>query len=124
MFTPTLSSLTEPAKGVLEPIRKLNQQAVVNMGRLAAGQIDSLKLYSDLGIGQLKAAAAVRDLEGLQALLSQQRDVLRKATDRLVADARAFVEMGMASLSKVKKPNAEATVREKIEESNNPPNLR
>lgn len=113
MFTPTLSSLTRPATGVLEPMQELNQQALASVEKLTARQIESLQIYTDLGIGQLKAAAAVRDVEGLQTLVSKQRDVRKAATERLVADAKAFVEMATESLSEVTKPSAETVAPEK-----------
>lgn len=113
MFTMTLSSLNEPAKGVLEPIQKFNQKAIANMEKLATRQMDSLKVYLDLGTSQLKAAADVRDFGGLQTLLFRQTDVLKNATERFVADARAFVEIGVESVSEAAKLSAEPAAPKK-----------
>lgn len=102
------SSLDEPVKGALEPIRQLNQHAVANVEKLAVRQIDSLKVYSELVIGQLKTAAEVKDLEGVSALISQQTDVLKTVTERLMADAKAMIDIAVASLSHGIQPSPEA----------------
>lgn len=108
MVTTTASFLNEPAKGALEAIQQIHQEGVTNLVKMAARQVESFKVYSNLGVGQLQAAIEVRDFEGLQALISQQTDVLTKATERLVADVRAFAELGIESVSEARKPIAEA----------------
>jgi len=42
MNTKTLSALGAPAKSLLEPLQKANQQAVATIEKLAAHQLDSL----------------------------------------------------------------------------------
>ncbi len=108
MITETLSSLTEPTKGMLEPVQRLNQAAVVTVEKLAEHQIDSLKAYSDLGVSQLKVAAEVRDVKGLQNLVSKQTDVLRRFGECLTSDFRAFLELGADFVSHTKKIGLEA----------------
>ena len=99
MITETLSALTEPTKGVLEPVHKLNQQAIAAIEKLATHQINSLKTYTELGVSQLKAVAEVRDVEGLQNLVSKQTDVLREVGDRLMSDFKAISQMGVNFIS-------------------------
>ena len=106
MITETLSALTGPAQGVLEPIQKLSRQAVITVEQLAARQLDSLKTYADLGVGNIKAAAEVRDIESLQAFMSKQTDVVRSVADRFVADAKAVAEMGVDFISQTAKVGA------------------
>ncbi len=108
MITETLSALTKPTKGVLEPVQELNQQAIATIEKLAAHQIDSLKAYTELGVNQLKAAAEVRDVEGLQNLLSKQTDVLRKVGDRLMSDFKAISQMGTNFVSQSTKVGPKA----------------
>jgi phasin family protein len=108
MITETLSALSEPTKGMLEPVQRLNQEAVTTVEKLAAHQIDSLKAYSDLGVSQLKVAAEVRNMEGFQKLLSKQTDVLRAFGECLMSDFRAIFEMGADFASHAKKIGVEA----------------
>jgi len=108
MITKTLSALTEPTKGVLEPAHKLNQQTVTAIEKLAAYQIDSLKTFSELGVSQLKAVVEVRDVEGFQNLVSKQTDVLREVGDRLMSDFKAIFKMGTDFVSQSTKVGTEA----------------
>ena len=108
MFTETLSALTKPTEGVLEPVQKLNQQAVAAVQKLAAHQLRSLKTYSELGVGQLKAAAEVRDVEGLQTLMSKQTDVVRELGERIWADTKELAQMGVDFATEAKKIGSQA----------------
>lgn len=110
MITQTLSALTNPKKGVLEPVHKLNQQAIAALEKLAAHQIDSLKVYSELGVSQLKAVVKVKDVEGLQNLLSNQTDILKKVSDRLIFDFKEIFQLGADIVSQSKKSDV-ATVK-------------
>lgn len=107
MITETVSALTEPGKSVLEPIRKVNQQAIAAVEKLAARQTDSLKAYSDLGVGQLKAVAEVKDVEDLQTLMSKQVDVLRAFGECLMSDIKAVAQIGVDFVSQATKVGAE-----------------
>ena len=108
MIDKTLSALTDPTKGLLEPAHKLNRQAITAVEKMAAYQIDSLKTYSRLGVSQLKAAAEVRDVEGLRNLLSKQTDVLREVGDRLMSDFKALSQIGADFVSQSSKVDAKA----------------
>lgn len=107
MMTETLSSLTDPAKGMLEPVQKLNQEAVSTVEKLAAHQIESLKTYTALGVSQLKAAAEVKNVEGLRDLMSKQTDTLKQFGECLMSDFKAIFEMGTEFVSKATKVGAE-----------------
>lgn len=106
MMIETLSTLTDPAKGVLEPIQKLNQAAVASAEKLTARQIASLTTYSKLGLSQLRAAAEVKDVEGLRTLMSEQKDVLTEFGKRLWADTKAVAEMGAEFVAEAQKLGA------------------
>ncbi len=107
MITDTLSALSVPTKGVLEPAHKLNQQAIAAIEKLVAYQIDSLKAYSELGVNQLKAAVEVRDVEGLKNLLTNQTDVLKEFGERLLTDYKAISQMGADFVSQSSKVTTE-----------------
>jgi len=99
MITETLSALTEPTKGMLEPVQRLNQEAVWTVEQLAAHQIESLKTYSALGLTQMKAAAEVKDVGGLKDLMSEQTGVLKQFAECLVSDFKAIFEIGKEFLA-------------------------
>ena len=103
MITETLSALTESPKGVLAPVQKLHKQAASALAQLSTHQLESLRTYSELGINQVKAAAQVRDAEGLRKLLSKQAGVMGKARDRLLSDFRAVFQVGADFVSQTAK---------------------
>lgn len=109
MITETLAPLSEPTKAVLAPVQKLNQAAVETVEKFAIHQNDSLKAYTDLGVSQLKLAAEVRDIKGLQKLMAKQTEVLRAFGECLMTDFRAVFEMGADFVSHAKKIGIKAT---------------
>lgn len=110
MMIKTFSALTEPTKGALEPVRKFNQQAVAAVEELATHQLESLKTYSDMGIGQLKAVAEVRDMDSLQNFLHKQTDVLRGFGECALSDIKAVTQVGVGFISQ-KMPTTEADTK-------------
>jgi len=108
MNTETLSALPTSAKAMLEPIQKVNQQAVATFEQLAAHQLDSLRAYSELGLGQLKAAIEVKDLEGLRDLVSKQKDALRAVGERLWEDTSAVAKMGVEFVAEAQRAGVQA----------------
>jgi phasin family protein len=107
MITETLSALTTPTLGVLEPIRKLNKAIVASAEKLTARQIASLTTYSQLGLSQLRAATEVKDVDGLQTLVAEQKDVLKACGERLWADTKAVAEMGVDFVAEAQKVGSE-----------------
>ena len=106
MITKTITALTQPTKGMLEPVQKLNQNAVAAFEKLAAHQLDSLKAHSDLAVGKIKAVAEVRDFDDFRHLMSDQTDFLREASDRMMSDLKEVVRIGADFVSLSNKAGA------------------
>jgi phasin family protein len=106
MITEALSTFADPAKGVLEPMQRFNQTAVATAEKLCARQIASLTMYSKLSLDQLKAAAKVQDVEGLQTLMSNQQNVVREFSERFLADMKAVTDMGIAFVTEARQVGA------------------
>ncbi len=70
-------------------IAKLN---VAKIEKLADIQFSTLRALTDLSVAQLKAAADVRDLEGLKAFSNSQIEVARTVAERVRADGEVVVE--------------------------------
>jgi phasin family protein len=104
----TFSALTKPTQGLLEPVQKLKHHAVSTVEKLATHQLESLKTYSDMGVNQLKAAAEVKDIDGLQNFMSKQTDVLRALGERMLSDITTIAQLNVDFLSQATKVGAEA----------------
>jgi phasin family protein len=95
MIIETLLALTEPTRNVFEPAQKFKKHAVASVEKLAAYQLESLKRCSDMAVGQLKAAAEIKDSEDLQNFLFKQTDVLRVFGEGALSDITAVAQVGI-----------------------------
>ena len=89
-----MNSLKGQSEKMLAPSRELNKLAVSKLEKLAALQISSLREYTDMSLGQLKAATDVAGPEGLQDYFSMQRDFMKTVGEKLTSDAKAMAELG------------------------------
>ena len=94
MNSETVSTLIEQSKHLLAPVLQLNQLAVANAERLVALQLASLEYYTKLGLAQWKAAAALKDPQGLQAYAAKQGKLLKVVGEKLLADAKQIAQLG------------------------------
>ena len=95
MNTNILSTMTEQSKNMMAVAQELNNLAVAEVEKVTALQLASLQNYADLGVNQLKGAAAVNDLESLRAYLSTQPELLKSVGEKMVADAQALTKIGV-----------------------------
>lgn len=90
----TYTDVIEQYKAALAPVQKLTDLGVANVEKLAALQIKSIEVYSNLAISQLKAALSVQDIEGLKTYLADQQEVVKTVSEKLASDAKSVVELG------------------------------
>ena len=88
-----LTSLNDQSQKVLSSLQKLNKVAVADVEKLVKHQLGSLKEYTDLYVSNLKAAAEINDLKGLQSFLGKQGDVVKKVGEKLATDAKEVAAM-------------------------------
>jgi phasin family protein len=88
------NSFKDQSEKLLAPSRELNKLAVAKFEQLAALQFASLRAYTDLNLGQLKAATEISGPEGIQDYLGKQREFLKTVGEKLTSDARAMAELG------------------------------
>lgn len=97
MALDTLSStsLHDQHQKVLSSLQKLNNVAVADVQKLMQHRMASLQAYSDMYVTNLKAAAEVRDLKGLQSFLGSQGELTRKALEEMARDAKEVMAMNV-----------------------------
>ncbi len=78
------------------PMKEINELTVKNFETVADLQIKSAGENVKIGIEQVKNATAVTDAEGWKNYLNTQAEVNQQYSDRLIANARTFVELGNA----------------------------
>ena len=90
-----VSSMNDQSHKVLSSLQKLNKAAVADVEKLVQHRMGSLQAYSDLYVSNLKAAAQINDLKGLQSFLNNQGELAKQAMEKLAKDAKEVVAMNV-----------------------------
>lgn len=97
---------------LLTPVRTLNALAIANIEKMVDLQLTSARKYANMALESAKAAAAVKDIEGVKAFSASQVEILRQSADNWVADSKVIAE-----LSKEFGTKAQAVVKESMEKA-------
>ena len=89
-----LDTFKDQSAKLLAPSNELNKLAIAKFEQLASLQLASLREYTDLNFGQLKAAANIACADDLQAYLAKQQEFLKTVGEKLAADAQAMAALG------------------------------
>lgn len=76
-----------------EPVLKANRLFIENVEKILIFQMNSLKIYFNIGINQLRAAAEITDLESLQDFCKRQAEIAQTVQCKLLNDARIMANM-------------------------------
>lgn len=98
-----LGSLQGKSAELLAPSRELNKLIISTLEQLTATQFASLREYTELNLGQLKAAAEIRSTEDIQEYVRKQQDYLKTLGEKLAADAQALSAVGKDFIEQAKK---------------------
>lgn len=97
------------------PFFKFNKLAVATAEEFANIELASLRVYAEIGLGQLKAAVEVSDLESFKAFTNSQQAAVKTVSEKLISDAKAFAEVTESFRSEAlriaRETNAEFEVR-------------
>lgn len=76
------------------PTVKTNKLMVAHLEKLFAFQMSSVQSYVDIGIGQLKAAAEVSNVQDAQDFFKNQLEVSAKLRQKVLDDLKALTDLG------------------------------
>ncbi len=85
----------------LEPVREINTLALENVEKLLNIQLKSINDTARLGVEQMKAAADIKDVDGLKKYFTEQAEVVKSLGERLVQDGQSALELGVSYTDKV-----------------------
>ena len=91
------------------PVQELNALAVDNVEKIVSLQIKRIEENAKIGVEQLKAAAAVKDVDGLKDYLSNYAEALRQISQHTVEDIRTVFDLGNAFSSEARRIFKDAT---------------
>lgn len=103
MYDELLKSWSGNTEQYLEPSKKMAELALTNAEKAFAMQMNLAQGYFDLAMKQMKAMLEVKDPASLQAFLSQQAEVAKSVSEKVVADAQAVAELNAEAGAEVKK---------------------
>ena len=84
----------------LAPVQALNALLVDNVEKLVSLQIKRFEENAKLAVEQLKAATAIKDVDGLKEYMGTYAEVARQFGERSVEDVRTIIELGNTSSAK------------------------
>jgi phasin family protein len=93
MYAEMMSVFGGSLRNVFLPVQKMNQTVIAHAEKVVAIQLESLEAHTNLGIGQLKAAAEVSDPWSFVAYLAKQGSYLSKMSEQAVSDVQKLGEL-------------------------------
>lgn len=84
-----------------EPVREINSLALENVEKLLDIQLKSINDTVKLSVEQLKAAADIKDVDGLKEYFTDQAEVVKSLGERYVKDGQSALELGVSYTDKV-----------------------
>ena len=92
-----------PSVSFLAPSRELSKLALEKLEQLAAMQFAALRDYTDLNIGQMKAATELSGPEDLQDYFAKQQEFMKTVGEKMLGDAQALAAIGKEFVEEAQK---------------------
>ena len=103
-----MNAFTEQTKNFSEPLAKFNSLLVDSMEKMTEFQLNAIKSYAAINIGQIKKVADVKDAESLRTFSSSQTEVAATVNKKIMEDAKQISEMANDFKGKVESIWAES----------------
>ncbi len=103
-----MNAFTEQTKNFSEPLAKFNSLLVDSIEKMTEFQLDAIKSYASINIGQIKKVADVKDAESLRTFSSSQTEVAATVNKKIMEDAKQISEMANDFKGKVESIWAES----------------
>ena len=84
----------EQAKKLTDPLHAINRVWVGNLERVTEYSLSTARNYAELGLRQLHAVSAVKDVESLSQFQAQQTQLLSELSQMLLKDAERLTDIG------------------------------
>jgi len=94
MTDQVFGSFKDQSAQLLGPPREFCKLTISKLEQLVSLQFASLREYTELSLGQLKAAADIAGPEDLKEYLGKQQEFLRTVAEKLTGDAQAMAALG------------------------------
>ncbi|PWG65475.1 phasin family protein [Sediminicurvatus halobius] len=85
------------------PARAYGKLAVDYTEKLVNAQLEAVRTYTEVGVGQARAALEIKDTKGLQAYAEGQQKVAKDLSERVKGDAEKVVAMNQEFVNEARK---------------------
>jgi len=96
-----------------EPVREINTLALENVEKLLDLQLRSINDTARLSVEQMKAAADIKDVDGLKKYFTDQAEAVKSLGERFVKDGQSALELSVSYTDKVQQIVAE-TIKQDV----------
>ena len=103
-----MNAFTEQTKNFSEPLAKFNSLLVDSMEKMTEFQLNAIKSYAAINIGQIKKVEDVKDAESLRTFSTTQSEVAATVNKKIMEDAKQISEMANDFKGKVESIWAES----------------
>lgn len=87
MYTDMFKTFSEQTEKTMAPYIKFNKLVAKNVETLTQLQINAVRIYSEMGLAQVKAASSVTDVTTLTAFSGQQFATVTKLSQQMMDDS-------------------------------------
>ena len=91
------------AEKYIAPVQELNALAIENIEKLVNIQVKRFEETAKVGVEQLKAAAAVKDVDGIKDFFTSYAEAVRSLSEKTIEDVRAAFELGNSYTSEAQR---------------------
>ncbi len=96
-----MNAFTEQAKTMFGPVSKFNGLMVEGLEKMTEFQLDAVKSYSEIVLGQIKKASEIKDVDTLRTFSTSQAEVAGSINKKIIEDAKALTDMATDFKGKV-----------------------
>ena len=98
-----MNAFAEQTKALYGPMVKLNQLLVDSMEKMTEFQLESVKSYSQIGLGQMRQAADIKDFETFRDYSQSHMEAANHINQKIMEDAKVLSQMSAEFKQEVEK---------------------
>lgn len=87
MYSEIFKTFSEQTEKTMAPYIKFNKLVARNVETLTELQVNAVRIYSEMGLAQVKAASSVTDVTSMTAFSGQQFAAVSKLSQQMMDDS-------------------------------------
>lgn len=96
-----INAFNDQAKAMYTPMAKFNSLLVESMEKMTEFQLNTIKSYAEIGLGQMKNAVTIQDAEGLRQFTASQAEATSIINKKILEDAKVMSDMAADFRNKI-----------------------